>query len=343
MSDTVLLLYGGKSAEHEISLCSAAAIMKLLIDNNYKVKTVGIDKKGKFHYHPTALDYNVKALPVTTADSKIISSLKELSFDVVFPITHGPGYEDGCLQGYLKFLEIPFVSSKVIASAIGMDKDIARIVAAAHGVKSMRYITFNEAYQNFEKFCAEVLQNYSCPVFVKPNCMGSSIGISKVLEPQDLSKAIKHALKYDSTILIEEAIEGREIELAVYETNTLEVSQPGELVVKHQDGFYSYDAKYINSNSVEVRIPAPLLATQNKYLKEAALKIFKALKCTSIARVDFFVAGDAIYFNEINTLPGFTAISMFPKLCGDNLTKVIKTMIYKAMTDSKLSKNTSYQ
>lgn len=324
----VLLLYGGKSGEHEISLISAASVLTHLNPELYQIIPVGMDKEGRCYlndYHELMAYPN--ALPVMTASSQKLESLLNdgqlaIKADVIFPVVHGPLYEDGCLQGILQLAGVAYVGSDVLSSAIGMDKDMTRRVACTADIKSARYrmLSWHANAEQTEQFCQKTAAELGWPLFVKPCSMGSSVGIHKAHNKTELMDAIADARRYDKTVIVEEFIKGREIELAVLEnispTHTPHVSIPGEIRVHHADGFYSYTAKYLESTQTDLDIPALLDDAMVRRLQDAAAHIFTALKCSGMARVDFFVNDEqnSIYFNEINTLPGFTSISMYPKL-----------------------------
>lgn len=324
----LLLLYGGKSGEHEISLISAASVLANLDPEHYRIIPVGMDKDGRFYvndYHEL-LAYP-DALPVQTPHSRLLENLLlngrlAIDADVVFPVVHGPLYEDGCLQGLLELAGVAYVGCDVLSSAMGMDKDMARRIACMHGIQSARYrlLSWHANAAETEEFCKQTAMELGWPLFVKPCSMGSSVGIHKAHNMGELALAVADARRYDKAILVEEFIQGREIELAVLEnaspTKKPEVSVAGEVQVHHPDGFYSYTAKYLESGHTQLQIPAHLDKLMAERLQEAAAHIFTALKCAGMARVDFFVNDErgAIYFNEINTLPGFTSISMYPKL-----------------------------
>jgi D-alanine-D-alanine ligase len=322
------LLYGGKSGEHEVSLASAASILTHLDPGKYHIIPIAMDKEGLFHVHQyeDLLAYRDK-LPVMTARSKPLDNLLlhgrlAVDVDVIFPIAHGPLYEDGCFQGILELAEVAYVGCDVLSSAIGMDKDIARRLACVEGLKSARYklLSWHAPASERQRFCQDVAAEFGWPLFVKPCAMGSSVGIHKAKNMEELVAAVDDALRYDEEILVEAFIEGREIELSVLESATPltmpKVSVPGEICVYHPDGFYSYSAKYLESDQTDLIIPAPLSLSLQEGLKKAAADIFIRLKCKGMARIDFFVNDktETIYFNEINTLPGFTSISMYPKL-----------------------------
>ena len=324
----LVLLYGGKSGEHEVSLVSAASVLRHLDVEKYKVIPIAMDKNGQFHVHEyTDLLAYTDKLPVTTERSKPLPSLflnGQLAVDaeLVFPVVHGPLYEDGCLQGLLELAGVAYVGCDVLASAIGMDKDMARRIACINGLKSAQYrlLSWHSNVQERQEFCKQVAAELSLPLFVKPCSLGSSVGIHKAKTMAELSAAVDDALRYDEEILVEQYIPGREIELSVLENASPSaaprVSIAGEIRVNHPDGFYSYTAKYLESNQTDLIIPAQLSEKVQQDLKTAAADIFTRLKCKGMARVDFFVNDqtEEIYFNEINTLPGFTSISMYPKL-----------------------------
>lgn len=324
----VLLLYGGKSGEHEISLRSAASVFAHLDSEKYQVTAVAIDKSGQFHLHQAKdLQSCSDELPVTTPQSKVLPSLLvngklAVDTDVVFPVIHGPLYEDGCLQGLLKLASVAYVGCDVLSSAVSMDKDIARRLACVNGLRSAQYksLSWHSSEQMRQQFCHETANALGWPLFVKPCSLGSSVGIHKASNMEELVRAVDDALRYDESILVEEYIRGREIEVAVLENAVPglapQVTIAGEILVHHRDGFYSYSAKYLESNQTDLIVPAEMSDEMMKRLRQAAGDVFIRLKCKGMARVDFFLDEKAneIYFNELNTLPGFTSISMYPKL-----------------------------
>jgi D-alanine-D-alanine ligase len=324
----LVLLYGGKSGEHEVSLVSAASVLRHLDADKYHIIPIAMDKSGQFHVHvyDDLLAYQDK-LPVVTPQSETMIHLftdgrLSVDADVVFPVVHGPLYEDGCLQGLLELAGIAYVGCDVLASALGMDKDMARRVACVNGLQAARYkvLSWHTNASQRQQFCDQVAAELGWPLFVKPCSMGSSVGIHKVKNSTELFDAVNDALRYDEEILVEQFIPGREVELAVLENRLPSapprVSLAGEIKVNHSDGFYSYTAKYVESGQTDLIIPASLNEIVHERLKQAAADIFTRLKCKGMARVDFFVHDktEEIYFNELNTLPGFTSISMYPKL-----------------------------
>jgi len=279
------VLFGGKSAEHEVSLMSAKNVIGALDKNKYQVTQIKIPKHGWFHF----------------------SVLKKV--DVVFPVMHGPYGEDGSIQGLLKLLNLPFVGAGVLGSAVGMDKDIMKRLLRDAGIPIGKFITFKIGEKiDFNK----IKKDLGWPMFIKPANMGSSVGVSKAKNEDELKKAIKNAFRYDHKIIIEKFINGREVECSVLGNDVPMASVPGEIIA-NQD-FYSYDAKYIDDTSV-VEIPAKLDAKVLKRVQALAVETFQVLNCEGLGRVDSFVTKDGrVFVNEINTIPGFTNISMYPKL-----------------------------
>jgi D-alanine-D-alanine ligase len=322
----LVLLYGGRSGEHEISLISAAYVLANLDPERYEVIPVGMDKSGRCFLNDVAVLRTFhESLPVEIAGAVLLPALLEngqwfTEADVIFPMVHGPLYEDGCLQGILELADVAYVGSGVLASAMGMDKDVTRRLVCDARIQSAPYALLRDVdTADIDAFCKKVIANWGWPLFVKPACMGSSVGIHKVHDEAALRHAVMDAGRYDLDVLVEAYEKGREIELAVLENKhaalSPHVSLPGEIKVHHADGYYSYAAKY-QSNSTELVIPAALDPVLIKTLQEIAAEIFVRMKCSGMARVDFLVDSEVgrICFNEINTLPGFTTISMYPKL-----------------------------
>ena len=350
------LIYGGQSGEHEISLRSAASVIQHLDPLKYEIIPIGINKAGLCFIN----DYNEllefkDSLPVESSKSKAIPALIQnghfaVDVDVVIPVVHGPLYEDGCLQGLLNLANVAYVGCDTLPSALGMDKDIARRLARLEGVSSAKYMVITNARdeQALDETCANLMAQFQKPLFVKPCSLGSSVGIHKVDNLADLKKAIMDARLFDTEILVEEYVNGREIELAVLGvpgSMEPEVSIPGEISVQHQDGFYSYHAKYIDQVGSILTIPALLDEDVVLRLKKQAKAIFMALKCKGMARIDFFYneISDEIIFNEINTIPGFTTISMFAKLWQNEgigfsqvLDRLIKLALIRYETENQL-------
>lgn len=320
----VAVLYGGRSGEHEVSLRSATSILKNMDKNKFEVVPVAIDKQGQWWLNDSA------ELPLNESLPVVLNSSQKLSFeglsdqcDVVFPVLHGAFGEDGTVQGLLEFIGLPYVGANVLGSAIGIDKDITKRLASAGNIPIVPFIAFNNGQWEKKKadYQQEIQEKLGYPLFVKPVSAGSSLGITKVKKPTDLLSAIQLAFKYDTKILIEKALEAREIEIAVLEDLAFGkgplISVVGEIIPRltHHE-FYSYEAKYIDEEGAALVIPAVLQEGQSVELKTLARRIFECLDCEGMARIDFFIekATKKIYFNEINTIPGFTQISMYPKL-----------------------------
>ncbi|MCM3400142.1 D-alanine--D-alanine ligase [Oceanobacillus profundus] len=324
------LLFGGKSAEHEVSLQSAKNVMEAIDPSKYDVVLIGIDKSGKWHLNNAshfllnAEDPKLIALNKTNKGIALVPGETENQLvnregmealgqlDVIFPILHGTLGEDGSIQGMLRMANIPFVGSNVLGSAISMDKDIAKRLLREAGLTVANSYTYTWASKNSISF-DEITQQLNLPLFIKPANQGSSVGVSKVQTQEEFEKGVASAFNYDHKILIEEAIQGREIECSILGNENPIASIPGEIVATAD--FYSYEAKYIDESGAALEIPAQLSEDVTKQIQEVAIKAFKALNCDGMARVDVFLTKDnKIVINEINTIPGFTKISMYPKL-----------------------------
>lgn len=322
----IAILFGGRSAEHEVSLRSAKNIVQVLDKEKYNLILIGIDKEGKWYLDetgellrnkdPKLFELNTSGKSVTFVpqnNQKILSlsgSMIHQSVDVVFPVLHGPYGEDGTIQGLLKLANIPFVGSGVLGSAIGMDKEVMKRLLREAGIPEAKFLVFKDYEEiNFE----EVVERLNLPFFVKPANLGSSVGVCKVKSKQDFDRALKNAFKYDRKILVEEFVEGREIECSVLGNDSPTASLSGEIVVKTE--FYSYETKYLDDHGAELKIPADLPEKTTKQIQALAIKTFKTLCCEGLGRVDFFLKKNGeILVNEINTMPGFTSVSMYPQL-----------------------------
>jgi D-alanine-D-alanine ligase len=323
----VAILFGGKSAEHEISLISARNIVAAMDKNKYDIVAIGIDKQGCWHLDEgaklliggdkTKVEFrnstNATAImPGNSATPMVPRSgaAKLADIDVVFPILHGPFGADGTVQGLLKLANLPFVGAGVLGSAVGMDKDVMKRLLRDAGICIGKFMAFERSDEiNF----AKVKRTLGMPLFVKPANLGSSVGISKVTKFSQFSAALREAFRYDNKIVIEEFILGREIECSVLGNDHPIASLPGEIVVNHD--FYSYDAKYIDAQGSRLEIPAKLPAKLIREIRQIAIQVYKAVCCEGMGRIDFFVqANGRVVVNEINTIPGFTRISMYPKM-----------------------------
>lgn len=326
----VCLVFGGKSGEHEVSLQSAKSVYESLDKKKYDVLLVGIDKSGHWRLgapsgyllnatSPALIRLNKETPAVAaitkTGETKLIrlESGKELSnVDVFFPVTHGTFGEDGSLQGLLELLDVAYVGAGVLGSALGMDKDAMKRLLKAAGLPTAKFAAATENDLS-PKQIKKIIRQLKFPIFVKPANLGSSVGVSKNRNLNELKKGIADAFQYDTKILLEEFIPGREIECAVLGNEDPIASIPGEIIPKHE--FYSYEAKYIDENGAIPKIPARLSKKQIAEVQKTAVQVFKILECSGMARVDFFLKPNGKFIvNEINTIPGFTKISMYPKL-----------------------------
>lgn len=331
----VAILFGGRSGEHEISLQSAASVFAAIDHRKYDVLPVGITKEGHWVAGTASEALTAEILsgilregnPVMVSADPQGPSLISLDpsssvrpnflgkIDVMFPLLHGTFGEDGTVQGLLELAGIPYAGAGVLASAVGMDKDIMKRLFRDAGIPIVEWITVLR--KDWQSGPARVRQNVQrkigYPAFVKPANLGSSVGISKVHRAMDLPPALNLAARYDRKILIEKAVDAREIECAVLGNDRPEASVPGEIVPVNE--FYDYEAKYVREGS-KLLIPAPLAKKQASHVQRLAIQAFKAIDCSGMARVDFLLdrKSGEIFVNEINTIPGFTAISMYPKL-----------------------------
>ena len=325
----VAILFGGQSAEHEISLISARNIVEAMDKKKYEIVSIGIDKQGRWFYDEgarllldrtqTKVEFhdlkNVGAVLPGASNTAMVRSSSGAGIgavDVVFPVLHGPFGEDGTVQGLLKLANLPFVGAGVLGSAVGMDKDVMKRLLREAGIPIAKFLVFDDGAKKTINF-ARVRRELGLPLFVKPANLGSSVGISKVSRPSEFSRAVNKAYRYDNKILIEENIGGREIECAVLGNENPIASVPGEIITGHS--FYSYDAKYIDDKGARLVIPAELRRPVARRVQELSVRAFEVLCCSGMARVDFFLRGRSeIFVNEINTIPGFTQISMYPKM-----------------------------
>jgi D-alanine-D-alanine ligase len=345
------ILFGGKSAEHEISLLSAKNIYEAIDRTKFEPVLVGIDKNGHWIINDASrflLNADNPALISLSTDGKPVALRPEsrsllsaepagnqfapVILDAVFPILHGPFGEDGTIQGFLKLAGIPYVGPGVLGSAVGMDKDAMKRLLRDAGIPIGKFLTL-KSHERLPSF-AEVESALGVPFFIKPANMGSSVGISKVRAEGEYSGAVRDAFQYDTKIVIEEFISGREIECAVLGNEEPAASVPGEIIPSHD--FYSYDAKYLDENGASLEIPAKLDDETKKRIQNLAVKVFQVLCCEGLSRVDFFLKADGgIIVNEINTMPGFTKVSMYPKLweaSGVSYTELITRLIELAIS-----------
>ena len=321
----LVVLFGGQSAEHDVSCTTASHVLAAADPDKYRVTPIGISTEGEWAIATEAaeaLSRGPAALPSRldprgdglTPSAMLGEAAERAERTVVLPLLHGPMGEDGTVQGMLELANVAYVGAGVLGSALAMDKAMAKQVLAAAGIPQARHRAFAE-HQLTPGLPSDLVSELGLPCFVKPANMGSSVGVTKAKTAEDLRDAIEFALTYDEWIVVEEAIAGREIELAVIGNHDPFVSVPGEIVPG--DEFYSYDDKYVNDVSTGL-IPAPLTPDQVAEVQALALDVFRLLRCDGLARCDFFLEEDGpargFLCNEVNTMPGFTPISMFPKM-----------------------------
>lgn len=325
---SVALLYGGRSGEHEVSLRSAASVYKHLDREKYYIHLIGISLEGVWYLqNPPGTVEDVLSIEedslqmISVVPGKGLSSNKgPIAVDVVLPILHGTFGEDGTLQGLLEIADLPYAGADVGGSYLSMDKDIAKIIWQHHNLPVVPFRAVRKTECEAEGFSwsgllDELKKSFGLPVFVKPSQCGSSVGVSRVDKEEDFQSAMEEALRFDDKVLVEPAVNAREIECSVLGNEKSRSFPPGELQPSHE--FYDYEAKYIDPDGAALIVPANLEKAESDAVREIAEKAYEALGCSGMARVDFFMdktTGD-LFLNEINTIPGFTSISMFPLLC----------------------------
>lgn len=334
---TIAVLYGGKSGEHEVSLISASSIIAHLDKTKYSIIPIGITKNGEWYlqhlpewaYLPPEKGL-MRSLPQVEKNERVVAvpgqglwletdkGLRDLTIDVVFPVLHGTFGEDGTIQGCLETANLPYVGADVLGSAVGMDKEISKRLWLSAGLPVVDSISVGKediGEDNFQALARKIETRFGWPCFVKPAGAGSSVGASKVEHADSLKEAILSALRWSKRALVEAFVEAREIECAVLGNERPVAFPPGEIIPSHE--FYDYDAKYKDPNGASLLIPAPLSEETKNRIMSLALSAYKYASLTGMARVDFFVEKitGAVFLNEVNTIPGFTAISMYPQMC----------------------------
>jgi D-alanine-D-alanine ligase len=337
----IAIICGGKSSEHEISCVSANGILNAIDRNKFEPVLIGITKSGKWLLLPDDSNFSIVngALPtvpesgieVSITSLGLVAGGKQLAIDVAFPVLHGPYGEDGTIQGLFEMIGIKYVGSGVLASAVSMDKSYAKPIFAAAGLSVAAGIVVTS--KNFE-----IPSNLTFPLFVKPARSGSSRGTTKVKQKSDLASAVEHALSFDTKVIIEQAVVGKEIECAVLQADgKITASEVGQISISSKFEFYDFQAKYLD-NSMKLILPADLPPGVQSKIQQAAITAFNAAGCEGLARVDFFYSTQGeIIINEINTMPGFTPTSVYPKLIeknGINYQELITKLITTAQTRS---------
>ncbi|MCQ6282251.1 D-alanine--D-alanine ligase [Bacillus sp. EB600] len=339
------LLYGGKSAEHKVSLQTAFAVIKALDLEKFEVYPIYITTKGQWikgtelkkpveNVNELQFSTGKEISPLSLATTLFQAEQDDSPLDVIFPLLHGPNGEDGTVQGLLELLNLPYVGNGVLASAAGMDKVIMKNIFAQAGLAQVKYVAFIRS--EWEKAKTEAYQQVETelgyPCFVKPANLGSSVGISKCTNRSELEAAFGEAFQFDRKVIIEEGVIAREVEVAVLGNDEPQCSVPGEIVPKKD--FYDYKAKY-EDESTDLVIPAEIQEDEFAQIKMMAIKAFKALACSGLVRADFFLTKDGkALINEVNTMPGFTPISMFPLLwkeTGLNYPNLIERLVALAI------------
>lgn len=359
------VIFGGHSAEHEVSLVSAASVIKNLDNSKYEVIPIGITKEGRWLSSGETLkllkegnkgNREVEKIIIPDPNQKSLVKVNEhfathqekTKIDIIFPVLHGPYGEDGTIQGLFELANIPYVGAGVLGSSVGMDKVVQKQILRQKRLPVVDWIHFikKDWLKNKQGIIKEIKNKISFPLFVKPANMGSSVGITKVHHQKELAPAINLALKYDRKVLVEKAVEpNRDIEVSVLGNDNPKASVPGAIVSSNE--FYDYDAKYVDGKSKAI-IPAPLSKKLTQKIRQLAVETFKALDCAGMARVDFLLKGNKVWINELNTIPGFTSISMYPKLweaTGIPYPKLLDKLIELAIErhQEKNSLKTSYK
>ena len=349
MKKRVAIICGGRSSEHEISCISAGSVFAAMDRTRYEPVLIGITKSGKWVLVPESHSMKIEgrvlptipeSAPTVVADVAGFSvGGKDLNIDIAFPLLHGPFGEDGTIQGMLEIADIPYVGSGVLASAVAMDKSFAKSIFASQAISTAPGIVVKKADWKSDHVAIEKkVSELGYPVFVKPARSGSSRGTSKVKAVEQLSAAIAEALSLDTKVLIEQAIVGSEIECAVLEIDgEPQASIVGKIIIDSKFEFYDFEAKYLDG-ATDIELPAPITPTASDAIRKAAIAAFKALGCSGLARVDFFLTNSGqVIINELNTMPGFTATSVFPKMwaaSGVNYGEVITYLLECALTRS---------
>lgn len=336
----VAVIYGGKSGEHEVSVISATSIVRNLSQDKYTVLLIGITKDGRWFFqnpsqvkevceNPDALlkieenkESTISLVPGGGTKGGIATARGSIAIDMAFIVLHGTYGEDGTIQGLFDMLAIPYTGCGTMSSSLAMDKEKTKIVWKSHNLPVLPHVCLykNEMKKNTEHYqnlLKEAEENFGYPLFVKPCSAGSSCGATKAATAKELKKALEEAFLWDNKILVEPALNVREIECSVTGNGEKDIQAyiPGEITPSHE--FYDYDAKYLDPQGATLTIPADISSDQREKIRTLAVEAYKALDCSGLSRVDFFVDKNSgeLYLNEVNTMPGFTSISMFPKMC----------------------------
>jgi D-alanine-D-alanine ligase len=356
MKKKIALVFGGRSAEHEVSIVSASYIYDAIDKTLFDPILIGISREGswycfndsdvfkKYKSITDAIMIGQNSVSLLCFHEKtymlILKTQEKIALDCAFPIVHGTMGEDGTLQGFFKILNLPFVGCGVLSSSVGMDKDYMKRLLTEAQIPNSKFVILKK---DEDYVYSDIVQQIGSPFFIKPANAGSSVGVHKIKTELDFTTKINDTFLYDHKVLAEEFIDGREIECSVLgPSHHPKASLPGEVIVKHE--FYSYEAKYVDPDGAITQIPAKISSEETHNIQDTAIKTFKVLSCDGMARVDFFLKKDgSVYVNEINTLPGFTQISMYPKMWQatgiqykDLITSLINLAFEKHVTDNQL-------
>ena len=325
------IIFGGRSGEHEVSLMSAASVISAVDRKKFEVVTIGITREGKWKLYNGPVSLIPSGEWEKTAEDLEFSRLKEIA-DFMFPVLHGPYGEDGTIQGLFEMLDIPYAGCGVLASALCMDKVSAKKIFEEAGLPTSRYqlVYAEDLDTGMDEIVEKLEDEIPYAMFVKPSNMGSSVGISKAHDRDELKEALLLAAKYDRRIIVEEAVNCREVETGVIGNHTAEVAAVGEITAKKE--FYDYKAKYSDDEGTVISVPAQLPKRIYDKIRFLAKEAYRAADCSGFARVDFFVEKNSgeVYINEINTIPGFTRYSMFPMMweaAGISFTELIERIV----------------
>lgn len=345
---TVAILYGGKSVEHEISIRSAKNVVSHIDNNLFSLVLLGISKKGSWYLVKSIEEEITLGTPVSikldASNPYIIEnhSGSTIKIDVVFPILHGTDGEDGSIQGLFTSLNLPVVGSGVLGSAISMDKIISKKILIECGVPVATYLEFDKANKDTINY-EEIIAKIGLPFMIKSAALGSSVGISMIKSQEDFIRSLEESFKYGDKVIVEQFIKGRELECAVMGNEQPKATIPGEIIMIKNYDFYTYEAKYLDEQAIEIRLPAELDKSKIEEVRKVSIMAYRALRCEDYARVDLFITEQGkIIVNEINTIPGFTSASMFPMMwqsMGLSFKDMISELINLCLSRYEASKN----
>jgi len=348
----ICVLYGGKSGEHEVSLRSAASVVKNLDPSRYSIVPVGIDRTGKWHLQDTlavgdvlAIEPCAKPISIVPGAGMFING-EHLPVDCVFPVLHGTYGEDGTVQGLLDIAGLPYVGAGVLGSSVSLDKETTKRLWRDRGLPVVEFAVVRA--EDGERQRRSAASGLGYPLFVKPCAAGSSLGASRVADEPGLAPALDDALRFDARALLERYVEAREIECSVIGNARPRAFLPGEVIPAESHAFYDYDAKYTDPDGAALQAPARLAPAMQERIMRLAEAAYEAVRCEGMARVDFFLEREtgAVFINEINTIPGFTSISMFPRMCeasGLPYAKLLDTLVELAMAREADRKRLRYE